>query len=132
MDTYFYIMIPLCPVLLFILLWVLLQQRKHYKRSLCLYYEQQEQLLLQQDIPHTLNEKDLERCLPRHYTSNTLHPIDNTLECAICLDHFEEGSEYRSLACRHIFHTTCIDPWLMGYKSSVKRFLLEKVFSLLT
>lgn len=126
MDTYFCLMIPLCPVLLVVLLYVLLQQRKHYKRSLCLYYEQQQQL--QQDIPHTLNEKDLERCLPRHYTNDTLNPIDDTLECAICLDHFDQGSEYRSLACRHIFHTACIDPWLMNYKSSVKWFLLEKVF----
>ncbi|KAI8341491.1 hypothetical protein BC941DRAFT_417031 [Chlamydoabsidia padenii] len=111
---YFYIMIPLCPALLLILYWVFIQQRKQYKASLYLYYEQQRSSSTQH---HTLNEIDLELCLPKQHTSDAKDKTDS-VECAICLNSFDEGSEYRRLVCRHIFHTTCIDPWLTNYKSS--------------
>lgn len=34
--------------------------------------------------------------------------------CAICLEEFEEGQEVRPLACRHLYHRSCIDPWLQS------------------
>ncbi|EEP80501.1 predicted protein [Uncinocarpus reesii 1704] len=34
--------------------------------------------------------------------------------CAICLDVLKDDSIVRNLTCHHIFHSTCIDPWLTG------------------
>lgn len=33
--------------------------------------------------------------------------------CAVCLDKFEAGQTARILPCRHEFHQTCVDPWLL-------------------
>ncbi|KAL3617982.1 hypothetical protein CASFOL_038303 [Castilleja foliolosa] len=35
------------------------------------------------------------------------------LDCAICLDSFREGDEYRNLRiCKHLFHSKCVDRWI--------------------
>ncbi|PWY66955.1 hypothetical protein BO83DRAFT_410305 [Aspergillus eucalypticola CBS 122712] len=44
---------------------------------------------------------------PDKYTSG-----DNHRTCAICIDQFADDDEIRSLPCRHIFHTVCLDPWV--------------------
>ncbi|KAJ2816045.1 hypothetical protein IWW50_006632, partial [Coemansia erecta] len=33
--------------------------------------------------------------------------------CVICLESFVEDSLVRSLACAHVFHSECIDKWLL-------------------
>ncbi|KAJ3057210.1 E3 ubiquitin-protein ligase rnf13 [Rhizophlyctis rosea] len=35
--------------------------------------------------------------------------------CAICIDEFVPGSRVRELPCRHVFHDTCVDPWLLRH-----------------
>ena len=32
--------------------------------------------------------------------------------CTICIGDFEEGETLRRLPCNHVFHTSCIDPWM--------------------
>lgn len=39
---------------------------------------------------------------------------DDDGACAICLEEFETGQEVRLLACSHIYHRHCIDPWLQS------------------
>ncbi|ORD93258.1 RNF13 [Enterospora canceri] len=34
-------------------------------------------------------------------------------ECTICLEQYENGDSVRELPCKHLFHTGCIDSWLM-------------------
>ncbi|KAJ3205089.1 hypothetical protein HDU67_009102, partial [Dinochytrium kinnereticum] len=34
--------------------------------------------------------------------------------CAICFSDFEQGDRIRELACHHIFHSSCVDPWLIA------------------
>jgi hypothetical protein len=36
--------------------------------------------------------------------------------CSVCLDDFEENNLVRSLPCRHVFHSQCIDPWFLNHK----------------
>ncbi|GAA5969608.1 hypothetical protein JCM11641_008175 [Rhodosporidiobolus odoratus] len=45
---------------------------------------------------------------------------DEEQSCPICFTEFESGDELRVLPCdqRHIFHTGCIDPWLLQVSSS--------------
>ena len=33
--------------------------------------------------------------------------------CVICLEPFDNGESVRRLPCKHVFHTRCIDEWLM-------------------
>eukprot|EP00128_Syssomonas_multiformis_P011935 Colp12_sorted_trinity150504_noHs@31519 len=40
---------------------------------------------------------------------------DSNAMCAICLDEFDDGVQLRALQCRHEFHVTCIDPWLLEH-----------------
>ncbi|GAB2224248.1 hypothetical protein Drorol1_Dr00005000 [Drosera rotundifolia] len=38
------------------------------------------------------------------------------LECAVCLQDFQEGDLLRGLpGCRHVFHRDCVDPWLNSH-----------------
>lgn len=34
------------------------------------------------------------------------------LQCSVCLDDFEKGSEAKEMPCKHKFHVRCIVPWL--------------------
>eukprot|EP00866_Antonospora_locustae_P002437 jgi/Antlo1/2437/2576 len=35
--------------------------------------------------------------------------------CPICLEEFTEESILRELTCRHVFHKSCVDPWLLDW-----------------
>lgn len=39
---------------------------------------------------------------------------DEQLGCSICTEDFKVGEDVRVLPCRHQFHPTCIDPWLIN------------------
>ncbi|KAL4973957.1 hypothetical protein BDW66DRAFT_93984 [Aspergillus desertorum] len=36
---------------------------------------------------------------------------DVHMECAICMEDFDDDDSIRALTCDHIFHATCLDPW---------------------
>ncbi|CAH8336968.1 unnamed protein product [Eruca vesicaria subsp. sativa] len=38
--------------------------------------------------------------------------VCETLQCSVCLDEFEKGSEAKEMPCKHKFHIRCIVPWL--------------------
>lgn len=46
----------------------------------------------------------------------TVTIIDN-LQCSVCLDDFEVGSEAKEMPCKHRFHSACILPWLELHSS---------------
>jgi hypothetical protein len=47
----------------------------------------------------------------------------NYKTCSICIDDYDDESEIRQLNCNHVFHITCIDPWLLkeSYKCPLCR-----------
>ena len=38
---------------------------------------------------------------------------DGASQCVICLSDFLERVEVRRLSCLHLFHTSCVDAWLL-------------------
>ncbi|CAA7025377.1 unnamed protein product [Microthlaspi erraticum] len=43
--------------------------------------------------------------------------ISEPLQCSVCLDDFEKGSEAKEMPCKHKFHVRCIVPWLELHSS---------------
>eukprot|EP00794_Sanderia_malayensis_P013787 gene13787-15230_t len=41
-------------------------------------------------------------------------PYYDIRSCAICLEEFVEGQDIRIVPCRHEFHKSCVDPWLLS------------------
>ena len=37
--------------------------------------------------------------------------------CAICLCELDDGDMIKELRCKHIFHSECIDPWLINERA---------------
>jgi hypothetical protein len=40
---------------------------------------------------------------------------DQPLTCSICTEDFHENHDVRILPCSHIYHSCCIDPWLLDF-----------------
>lgn len=43
--------------------------------------------------------------------------IGENLQCSVCLDDFDIGSEAKEMPCKHKFHSGCIMPWLELHSS---------------
>ncbi|KAJ6713530.1 RING/U-BOX SUPERFAMILY PROTEIN [Salix purpurea] len=43
--------------------------------------------------------------------------VEEPLQCSVCLDDFEIGTEAREMPCKHKFHGGCILPWLELHSS---------------
>ncbi|CAL9219002.1 unnamed protein product [Arabidopsis halleri] len=43
--------------------------------------------------------------------------IEETLQCSVCLDDFEIGTEAKRMPCEHKFHGDCLLPWLELHSS---------------
>lgn len=41
-------------------------------------------------------------------------PPNTSLGCSICTEDFKVGEDVRVLPCKHQFHPTCVDPWLIN------------------
>ncbi|KAL7598373.1 probable E3 ubiquitin-protein ligase RHC1A [Lactuca sativa] len=43
--------------------------------------------------------------------------LNTDSHCPVCKDKFELGSEARQMPCNHIYHSGCIEPWLVQHNS---------------
>lgn len=43
--------------------------------------------------------------------------LNTDSHCPVCKDRFELGSEARQMPCYHIYHSGCIEPWLVQHNS---------------
>ncbi|CAI9108202.1 OLC1v1007753C1 [Oldenlandia corymbosa var. corymbosa] len=63
-------------------------------------------------------QKDAVEALP---TVNIQHQQQDSssspLQCSVCLEDFEIGSEAKQMPCHHCFHSGCIIPWLQLHSS---------------
>ena len=80
-------------------------------------------LLLEKCLRHCINKrmnrrktafarKQLKRMPIRKYKAGDYYDT-----CAICLDDFKVHAKIRVLPCDHVYHVTCIDPWLTSKKT---------------
>jgi len=49
--------------------------------------------------------------------TTTQKDVDENAECAVCRCEYTLGEESKRLPCDHMFHTSCIDPWLQLHDS---------------
>ncbi|KAE8704375.1 hypothetical protein F3Y22_tig00110457pilonHSYRG00027 [Hibiscus syriacus] len=47
----------------------------------------------------------------------TRRHLHSDLQCPVCKEKFELGSEARQMACNHMYHSDCIIPWLEQHNS---------------
>ncbi|KAE8694730.1 E3 ubiquitin-protein ligase RING1-like [Hibiscus syriacus] len=47
----------------------------------------------------------------------TRRHLHSDLQCPVCKDKFELGSEARQMPCNHMYHSDCIIPWLEQHNS---------------
>lgn len=65
-----------------------------------------------QNQNHGLNENTLNQINREKFKKEENVREGEEEKCPICLTELETGEEIKRLPCKHIFHPTCIDPWL--------------------
>jgi len=88
------------------------------------------QVIIEDITPLTNNGKETldQTSLNSVSLTDTFSNLDNEIKkkfdtCPICFDDFKEDNIIRQIKCNHIFHQSCIDPWLLNesYKCPVCR-----------
>eukprot|EP00158_Paraphelidium_tribonemae_P004230 Partr_v1_DN26648_c2_g1_i1_m69536 putative RING finger protein len=75
------------------------------KYPICSY----QSIAMAKTIPQTGGEEDITQAEDAIEDHNT---------CAICIEDYGEDDLIRQLPCKHTFHSTCIDPWVMEKNAS--------------
>ena len=74
-----------------------------------------------QRVLNNLNKEKEKNGINKHYANQNLkiltkQEVDKVVkiksECYICLLKFEVKARIRELPCKHIFHDSCLNPWL--------------------
>ncbi|KAJ1656852.1 hypothetical protein IWQ61_003651 [Dispira simplex] len=64
------------------------------------------------NFPHSPNTPLGLQHLARDFSATHSSSSQSTPVCGVCQDEFDDGETARRLPCRHLFHPTCVDPWL--------------------
>ena len=74
---------------------------------------EEEKLETGDNVPK-LKPVDLIELPTKEFTLNP-EPQDDKVKqsCMVCMCEFEEGQSVRTIRCLHMFHTECIDKWLL-------------------
>ena len=69
--------------------------------------EESRQGIPEEDFPNMIEDGIIQR---EYLTPERVGQI--TPECSICIDNFESGQTVWILRCHHVYHETCLQPWL--------------------
>ncbi len=83
-------------------------------------YESLDLDIIQDDVKIVLSEEEFDNIESDIYINKT---ENNSMECLICTEYFEDSDSFKKLNCNHLFHTGCIKPWLCeeSYKCPICR-----------
>lgn len=78
----------------------------------------------QEDVKLTITQEELDKIPILDFSE--IKTDEKT--CSICLDEFDKESKIRKINCQHLFHSECIDKWLLenNYKCPVCRSSIAK------
>ncbi|RWS07331.1 RING finger protein 150-like protein [Dinothrombium tinctorium] len=62
-------------------------------------------------------KKALEKIPTKTVRLTDLQSSDFVECCAVCIEAFKVGDIIRIIPCKHMFHKTCVDPWLLDQRS---------------
>ena len=62
-----------------------------------------------------LEQDEIDKLKKDHYNNYNDIIQKNNINCSVCLVDFEKTDETRLLKCEHLFHTECIDNWLLNF-----------------
>ncbi|XP_067419674.1 E3 ubiquitin-protein ligase RNF149 isoform X2 [Emydura macquarii macquarii] len=67
---------------------------------------------------HRKETKKVISQLQLHTVKHGVKGLDVDAEnCAVCIENYKPKDVVRILPCKHIFHRTCIDPWLLDHRT---------------
>lgn len=56
--------------------------------------------------------------IPQKTVKNGDKELDSEFDqCAVCIEGYKSHDVIRTLPCRHVFHKSCVDPWLLDQRS---------------
>jgi len=61
--------------------------------------------------------KEILRYIPSSIVKEIKQPNDNNYRCTICLSEFQIGEKESTLPCLHMYHTNCIEKWIIRDRS---------------
>ncbi|XP_077199655.1 E3 ubiquitin-protein ligase RNF149 isoform X3 [Paroedura picta] len=71
-----------------------------------------------QEYGHRKEMKKVIGQLQLHIVKHEDKGLDVDAEnCAVCIENYKAKDAVRILPCKHIFHKTCIDPWLLDHRT---------------
>ena len=68
-------------------------------------------------IANTISEEELEKVSPNRFPAlqnmNAITIDESNDTCSVCQENINMTQMMRILNCKHLFHTTCVDPWIL-------------------
>jgi len=72
--------------------------------------------LVNSDIPRGIHPSVIEKESRVVIYADASHSLSEP-ECSICFAEYEKGDEIRILKCKHEYHKSCVDQWLMRHRN---------------
>lgn len=108
MDVFIIVVLSPCIMLLLIYLSWKIRSRTLQKRELA-----------PSSVVSNLSIKIFKQSEKPQQDIEALDEEEEPESCAICLEDYSIGDELRILPCGHVYHTTCVDGWLLTRKKVV-------------
>ena len=68
-----------------------------------------------EDVKLILTQEELDKIPKNSYKELSLELKEKNTSCPVCREEYRENDEVRTLKCNHVFHTDCVDNWLINH-----------------